>query len=154
MTMFFGFAVADSMFSGNVVLTRRELSAEQAKSLLEGGFTLCLNESHKPTVEAARSRFGIEVTIPAGYKAPQVSLRAGDSLVVMSVRGLPRLDTTRHEYTAEEIGRATFTFSHWTVEGAATDSVAPELVCPCCQGTGQMETKARADWAAQALYHG
>jgi len=57
-----------------------------------------------------RSRYGFDVPVPE--KAPFANLQTGDSLVVMGVRGLPRLEG-RHEYTEEEIASATFTFSVW-----------------------------------------
>ena len=41
-------------------------------------------------------------------------LKSGDAVVVMGVRGLPRL-TDRHEYTSEEVASASFTFSLYTV---------------------------------------
>jgi hypothetical protein len=59
-----------------------------------------------------RSKFGIDVAIPAA--PPRVSLSSGDSVIVMGVRGLPRL-TDRHEYTNEEVAKANFVFSEYTV---------------------------------------
>ena len=57
------------------------------------------------------SRYGFNVPVPE--KAPFAKLAAGDSLVVMGVVGLPRLEG-RHEYTEEEIASARFNFSVWT----------------------------------------
>ena len=111
---YFGFAIADSMFSGDVNLSRHELTPEETQELLvKGEVVPCLNPSHTATIEAMKSRFGINVEIPE--KAPQVSLLTGDQLVVMGVRGLPRLDTTRHEYTEDEIASASFKFAIYTV---------------------------------------
>ena len=59
------------------------------------------------------SRYGISVEIPES--PPRVTLREGDSLLVMGVRGLPRL-TDRHEYTDEEIASASFEFVLYSVE--------------------------------------
>ena len=113
MTIFFGFALADSMFSGTCTIERRELSVEDVRSLVaDGKVTPCLNPSHKATIDAMRSRFNIAVEIPE--TPPRVSVGSGDSVVVMGVRGLPRL-TDRHEYTEEEIASATFSFSQYTV---------------------------------------
>ena len=64
------------------------------------------------TIAAMRSKFGIEVAIPAA--PPRVSLKCGDSVIVMGVRGLPRL-TDRHEYSTAEVDGATFVFSEYTV---------------------------------------
>lgn len=113
---FFGFAISDSMFDGNsggnCVINRYSLSVEEVKELVAQGVESCCNPSHLATIEAMRSRFGIEVAIPES--PPRVSLGLGDSVIVMGVRGLPRL-TDRHEYTKEEVASATFTFSKYVV---------------------------------------
>lgn len=111
MTTFFGFALADSMFSGDCTITRRSLAAEEVRERA-ASFTPCLNPSHQATIDAMRARYGIEVLVPE--TPPRVVVNPGDSVVVMGVRGLPRL-TDRHEYTEEEIAAATFTFSEYSV---------------------------------------
>ena len=111
--LYFGFAIADSMFTGDVSLTRHELSPEETQAIISQGVVPCLNPSHVATIEAMKNRFGIEVEVPE--KAPQVALNKGDRLIVMSVRGLPRLDATRHEYTSEEIAGANFKFAIYAV---------------------------------------
>ena len=115
MVKYFGFAVADSMFQGDCVIRRTVLTPEQVRAAAAAGeLTPCLNPSHAATIAAMRNRFGIDVVIPA--KAPLAKLGLGDSVVVMGVRGLPRLEG-RHEYTEEEIAAATFSFSEYTVVG-------------------------------------
>ena len=47
----------------------------------------------------------------APEKAPKVSLQRGDSIIVLSIRGLPR--ETR-EFTDAEVADATFAFGIWT----------------------------------------
>lgn len=111
--IYFGFAVADSMFPSNCSVTRQSLSVDEAKEKIGAGVISCLNPLHKATIEAAEIRFGITVEIPE--KAPQVALEQGDAVIVMSVRGLPRLQENRHEYTNDEIASATFNFGIWTV---------------------------------------
>lgn len=111
--VFFGFAVADSMFQGDVEIKRRSLDVEEVRKLVQEGVVPCLNPSHVATINAMKARYGLEVAIPE--KAPQVALGVGDSVIVMGVRGLPRLDATRHEYTEVEIASATFSFSIYTV---------------------------------------
>jgi hypothetical protein len=106
-TTFFGFALSDSIFNDNVVITRRNLSTEEFKDKIKTAIP-CLNPSHVATINALKERFGVEVEIPA--QPPKISLEAGDSLIVLTVRGLPRL-TDRHEFTKEEIDSATFTFA-------------------------------------------
>ncbi len=109
---YFGFALADGMFCGNCTIARRELSVEEVLGLVGRGVESCCNPSHKATIDAMRARFSIGVPIPE--TPPRVSLGVGDSVIVMGVRGLPRL-TDRHEYTADEIEKATFSFSVYTV---------------------------------------
>lgn len=112
--VYFSFAVADGMFSGEHVNLRREvISVERVREMVAAGVIPALNPSHVATISAMRTRYGIEVEIP--QRAPMVSLLEGDSLIVMSVRGLPRREGVA-EYTAEEIAAATFVFSLWTVK--------------------------------------
>ncbi len=114
MKKYFGFALADGMFAGNCTISRRTLSVEEVKELVAQGVESCCNPSHKATIDAMRARFGIDVSIPE--TPPRVELRCDDSVVVMGVRGLPRL-TDRHEYTAEEITQASFSFAIYIVGG-------------------------------------
>lgn len=111
-TTFFGFALADSMFAGDCNIHRRTLTVEEVKARVERGVEPCLNPSHQATIDAMVARYGIEVKIPAA--PPRVAVGPGDSVVVMGVRGLPRL-TDRHEYTAEEVAQATFSFAEYVV---------------------------------------
>lgn len=111
--MFFGFALADSMFSGDATIKRQVLSLDEVHQYLANpNLVVCLNPSHTATIQAMHSRFGIEVEIPE--RPPQVQLGVGDDLIVMGARGLPRL-TDRHEYTTQEIESATFNFTMYTV---------------------------------------
>lgn len=115
MKTYFGFALADSMFPATCEMIRHPLSVQSVDWLLrDGPVEFCLNPSHVPTIEAARSRFGLEIQVPE--VAPNVTLERGDSLILMSVRGLPRLGADRKEYTTEEISSATFSFGIWTVQ--------------------------------------
>ena len=110
---YFGFAIADSMFPAECGIVKKTITAEVAKALVAQGVEFCCNPSHVATISAAKQRFGIEVAIPE--KPPQVAFLPGDRMIVMSVRGLPRL-TDRHEYTEEEVAKATFAFSVYTVQ--------------------------------------
>lgn len=111
MKVYFGFAIADSMFPDDCAIVKRKLEAEEAKGLIQSAIP-CLNPSHAATIEAMVERFGIQVEIPE--KPPAISLQPGDVVVVMGVRGLPRL-TDRHHYTPEEIEEASFKFSEYLV---------------------------------------
>jgi len=117
MTMYFSFAISDSMFSSDCSVVRRSIDPEYVKvvkDMLCGDYVSALNPSHIPTIKAAKERFDLDLKVPE--KAPIVELKIGDCLIVMSVRGLPRLGGDRHEYTADEIAKATFAFSAWFVE--------------------------------------
>lgn len=109
---YFGFALADSMFAGACTIKRRPISPEAAREAVGEGAISCCNASHAATIAAARDRYGIELEIPP--VPPRVELADGDTLIVMGVRGLPRL-TDRHEYTPEEIAAATFSFARYRV---------------------------------------
>lgn len=109
---YFGFALADSMFVGDCTIDRCSLSVEEVKERIAQGVESCCNPSHQATIDAMQSRFGIDISIPE--TPPRVALESGDSVIVMGVRGLPRL-TDRHEYTNEEIAQATFSFAEYTV---------------------------------------
>ncbi len=112
MKTYFGFALADSMFNGDCTINRCSLSVEEVKERVARGVESCCNPSHKATIDAMTARYGIEVAIPE--TPPRVSLGSGDSVIVMGVRGLPRL-TDRHEYTEEEIAKASFLFAEYRV---------------------------------------
>jgi hypothetical protein len=110
---YFGFAVADGMFVGEAIISRAPITAETAKQIIQlAGENFCpaLNPSHGPTIEAAKKRFDLDVKVPE--TAPIIKMEKGDRLVVMSVRGLPRMEG-RHEYTNAEIEGAHFEFSLW-----------------------------------------
>lgn len=110
--VYFGFALADSMFSGNVVIERRTLTLEEVAVAVARGVISCCIPSHYATINAMRNRFGLDVPIPE--TPPRVELRHRDAVIVMGVRGLPRL-TDRHEYTDEEVAQATFAFTEYRV---------------------------------------
>ncbi len=112
MSTFFGFGISDSMFSDDHMIIRKTLSPEKAKELIDKGVIPCINPSHTATIVAMEKKFDIQVEIPE--LAPVVKLASGDKLVIMSVRGLPRLQD-RHEYTLEEIQGASWEFSVWHV---------------------------------------
>ncbi len=108
----FGFAIADSMFPQSCTIIREPLSIDNVKDLLNDSVVPCLNPSHRATIDAMNQRYGITVAIP--QTPPTVKLEIGDSIIVMGVRGLPRL-TDRHEYTTDEIAKAEFSFSLYRV---------------------------------------
>ncbi len=98
---FFGFAIADSMFPGECVVSRRPLTVDEVRDKL-ADCQMCVNPSHKPTIDAATKKYGLVIAVPE--KAPNIALKSGDSVIVVSMRGLSRLEG-RHEYTADEIDK-------------------------------------------------
>ena len=109
--VYFGFATADSMFPPECAVTRVPVDVADIKDM-ESILIPVINASHMATIKAMRERFNINVDIPE--KPPQVNLKRGDIMIVMSVRGLPRLTESRH-YTEDEVSTATFAFGKWTV---------------------------------------
>ncbi|MBU0595551.1 YddF family protein [Candidatus Bipolaricaulota bacterium] len=112
MSVFFGFGIAPSMFPESCEIARRPLAVDEVRELVAEGIVPCLNPSHTATIAVMRARFGLDVAIPE--RAPSVRLAHGDSVIVLGVSGLPRLEG-RHEYTAEEIEGARFSFSIFRV---------------------------------------
>lgn len=120
--LYFGFGISDAMFTTDVELTRKAIKdVGLVNHILNNPnhvwceeMVPCLNPSHKATIDAMVTKFRIEgISIPE--IAPRVQLEPGDKLLVMSPRGLPRLQD-RHEYTDEEIENATFSFALYAVE--------------------------------------
>lgn len=121
---YFSFAISDQMFSDGVSIHRNVMSAELVRGLIEekDDVVFAVNPSHVATLCVARDKFGIDVKVPT--TAPKISLKAGDTLIIMQVRGLPRLGGDRHEYTQGEIDSASFTFAAWSVTDGG--------ICPRC----------------------
>lgn len=119
--IYFGFAISDSMFSNNSILTIHRTPLFGSIDVLcvfqneLREIVSCLNPSHKATIDVLFKRYphcALYIDIPT--TPPKVTLNPGDALIVMGVRGLPRL-TDRHEYTKEEISNAEFSFSMYEV---------------------------------------
>jgi hypothetical protein len=110
-TRFIGLAIADSMFAPDAFIQRKPLTVEQVKELVNEGVVSACNASHANTLQALETKHGIQVSAQG---APKVNLTVGDSIIVMSVRGLPRLEGTT-QYTDEQVAAATFAFGIWTV---------------------------------------
>jgi signal transduction protein with GAF and PtsI domain len=69
MTIYFGFAIADSMIPDNADIQKRKLEIDEAKKLIQSAVP-CVNASHTARIEAMTERFGIQVEIPE--KPPMV----------------------------------------------------------------------------------
>ncbi|MDX9859239.1 MAG: hypothetical protein RBT76_15755 [candidate division Zixibacteria bacterium] len=116
MSTFFAFAIADSMFTSNCIIRRREIDVAQVRQLISAGVEPSFNPSHTATIAAMRARFGIDLKIPG--TPPRITLHDGDRLIVMTVHGLPRLEN-RHQYSDDEIASANFSFAVYTIEKEA-----------------------------------
>lgn len=107
-TVYIGLAFSASMLpTDRVEMVKNDLTIDEVLNAIEAGVEICFNPSHQSTIDALREKHGVNVMIPES--PPRVSLKSGDSIIVLQVRGLPRL-TDRHEYTPEEIETATFSF--------------------------------------------
>lgn len=75
--LYFSFAVADSMFPANCTVTRKPLTAEEAKKVIATATDLgvACNPSHQATITAMEKRYGCLVEIPE--TAPMVKLQSG-----------------------------------------------------------------------------
>jgi len=111
--IYFALAIADSMFPPTCTIHRWDVSVESIRKLINRGLIIsAVNPGHQATLKALESRYNIKIGIPE--TPPKISLNLGDSVIVASVRGLPRL-MDRHEYTDEEISSATFEFGRYRI---------------------------------------
>ena len=110
--IYVGLAIADGMFPEAVSASRRPLTVEEAKSLIEAGVQSCCNPSHALTLDALREKYGIAVPIPE--KPIFVKLSTGDKVIVLSAR-FPRRLNEGERWTKEEVERAEFKFGLWEV---------------------------------------
>lgn len=115
-----GLAMSSTMFEGDCVISRKVLSVDEAKSRLSGEIVSCFNPSHVATIEALRTRFGIEVEVPES--APKVTLEPGDSLLVLSARFSRRLNEGER-YSLEEVDSANFEFVEYCVFAGSLDEI-------------------------------
>jgi hypothetical protein len=116
MTTIVNNAIADSMFAslkGETLLTRRPLTAQEARAIIETGVETAFNPSHANTARAVERKTGVR--IPLAGKPARVTLGVGDRLLVVTLAGaLPR--ETR-EFTDDELDGVNFVFSLWTILG-------------------------------------
>lgn len=127
--IYFGYALADSMFQeiGDCCIERRQLkdgdeaANEIRRRVNDGGeLIVCLNPSHKTTIQVMAARFpGLAELITIPENPIRVSLSVGDMVVVMGLQGRPRLQD-RHEYTQTEINSSDFVFSLYLVRELTT----------------------------------
>lgn len=111
-TTYIGLAVADGMFPEACSVSRRPVSVEDVRVSVAAGIVSCCNPSHKTTLDALASKFGIVVPVPE--KAPFVKLASGDSVIVMSARFSRRL-AEGETWTADDVAKAEFRFGIWSV---------------------------------------
>ena len=113
MTIYVSLAIADGMFPEEVVAVRLPMTVREAKDFIEMGVVSCCNPSHALTLEALRTKHGISVPIPE--KAPFVTLKKGDKLIVLSAR-FPRRLAEGEVWTAEDVDKAEFKFGYWDIK--------------------------------------
>jgi len=110
--VYVGLAIADGMFPEVVSASRRPLTVEEAKSLIEAGLISCCNPSHALTLDALREKYGIAVPIPE--KPTFVKLSTGDKVIVLSARFSRRLNEGE-KWTKGDVDQAVFKFGLWEI---------------------------------------
>lgn len=125
---FVGLAMSSTMFGGDILISRKVLTADEAKERLEGDLVSCFNPSHVATIEALRTRFGIEVEVPE--TAPKVTLEPGDTLIVLSARFSRRLNEGER-FSLEEVNSANFEFVEYRVLAKSLDEIYAEAQGYC-----------------------
>lgn len=108
-----GFNIADSMFDGDCTIQRKVINAEQFKGFCGPDVIAVFNRAHEATIRALKQRYGLDLEIPT--ISPRIILRPGDLLLTATLRGLPR-HTHNHNYSDEEVARATFTFAVYNIK--------------------------------------
>ncbi|GIW78273.1 MAG: hypothetical protein KatS3mg105_0080 [Gemmatales bacterium] len=120
MPTYIALAISDSMFPAGT-FRKKAITANDVKSIIDNEEVVsCVNPSHRSTIDALKQRYGLEIPVPE--KPAKITLRKNDNLIVCTVLGLPR--ETR-EFSQEEIERASFTFSLWTIQTGGGRSSAP-----------------------------
>lgn len=104
---YIGLAFSAQMLSKKCLIAFDPIAIE---TICVDGLVSCANPTHKVSLDALNSRYGINV--PVAEKAPKVSLETGDAIIVLQIAGLPR--ETR-EFTAEEVAKASFSAVKFTV---------------------------------------
>lgn len=108
--VYIGFNLADSMFDGEKsLILRRQLTFQEVQEYRRRGVISVVNVSHRNTIQEIERRYHISLPFPDA--PPRVQLEAGDAIIVISSRGLPRKTGNVFEYTPEELQQATFSFS-------------------------------------------
>ena len=111
--VYVGFSIADSMFTeGDCLILRRQLELLDFKKYMQKGAISYINPAYKNSIAEIEKRYTI--TLPP-HSDERVKLQKGDSIIVISSRGLPRKTGGAFKYTPEEISRATFNFSIYTL---------------------------------------
>lgn len=111
-TTYIGLAIADGMYAEKAVASRRPLTIEEVKQMVAAGVQSCCNPSHRTTLDALTSKFGIVIPIPE--KAPFVKLNPGDRVIVLSAR-FPRRLNEGEKWTEDDVAKAEFKFGLWEV---------------------------------------
>ncbi len=113
MTIYVSLAIADGMFPEEVVAVRLPLTVREVKNFVEMGVVSCCNPSHALTLDVLRIKHDIAVPIPE--KAPFVSLKKGDKVIVLSAR-FPRRLAEGEVWSAEDVDQAVFKFGYWDIK--------------------------------------
>ncbi len=112
---YLGLAFSHQMIENGNSVSFKEISVDEVRRIVDKGeFVNCCNKFHIETLVALDKIYGINLFKSVPEVPPHVHLVAGDTLILTSVVGLPRL-TEHRGFTQEEIDGATFAFRLLTV---------------------------------------
>ena len=117
MTTFISLAISDTMFPDDCEVVKSSIDSDHVKVILQQqsrSVISALNPSHESTIEVIKRKFGIDLPIPSDGKAPKVSLRQFDDLLVIQAQ-LPRL-AEGEVHSQETVENARIKFSLWQVQ--------------------------------------
>ncbi len=112
--IYFGFAVADSMFEADCLIRHTILTLDEVLHRVGLGVVSCINPNHESTIKAMHS---LGIHVPTTESAQSILLQPGDQLIVMGIRG-PKRGLAK-EYSDEVIAEARFVFKLYEVLGAS-----------------------------------
>lgn len=110
MTQYIGWNIADSMFEGNCILERIELNANELKGLVNRDTVPVFNKGHEATLKVFNERFNFSFVAPVF--PPKIKLAVGDSLICITLRGLPR-KIKNYQWSEQEVREARMICAFW-----------------------------------------
>lgn len=113
-TRYVGWNLPDSMFERYCVLERYTLTEEQTERLCRSEkIVSTFTSRHAVALKVLGERHGLHFPmIPANEVTPRIRLLPEDSLLVISIRGIPR-GVKKSDLKETDLATATFHFTLW-----------------------------------------